>query len=363
MTVTMRRLRAFFFAAALLALPALPARAAENARPVIEEKTLLTPDGTLYGVRAGLALNLGIVGNGLSPSSFVIEWSSRHQDGSVTVGLVPGTEDQSVKRNLDLAFDETSGSLVLLWKEELTILNYLHLAVLKDGEWSQADFLPNLGFTRAYNPQMLLSHQSVRLLDADGRAFTQTRSILSLIWWEDSQYAQARYAPIFLDDTLNASDVVIYDLPSLVGGGGPTSAGNHSPSAYMYPALQPDGPGGSILASFADLNADKQYVLRITYPDDLGKAGPSNPTWLRRRIPVVGVASEGPIADMPIVQSAVTTVVGASYKPTLLWRGDKTVGFTRFDGRRWSSVKVVPLSDTMSYEQARRLIEEMATKN
>jgi len=359
-----RRTLAWLFAAALLALPAFAARAAESNLSAVGEKSLLTPDGTLYVVRAGLAASLGIAGGDISPTATVIEWTSRRQDGTVALGLVPGTVGQNTKRNLDLAYDESSGSLILLWKEEVTILNYLHLAVLRNGVWSQADFLPDSAFTFAFNPRMLLSHQTVRTQDADGKTVAQTRSILSLIWWEDSQDAQARYAPIFLDETVSSSDVVIYDLPSLTGGGdGRTSPGAHSSSSYMYPALQLDGPSGAILASFADLNADKQFVLRITYPDDLGRPGPNNATWLRRRIPVVGVTSEGPIADTPVMQYAVSTVIGASYKPTLLWRGDNAVGYTRFDGKKWSSVKTIPLDDSMSYDRALRLVEEMATKN
>lgn len=358
-----RRLLALLFAAALFGLPAVAARAVENNLSVVGEKSLLTPDGTLYVVRAGLAANLGIAGGDVNPNSYVIEWSSRSQDGTVAVGLVPGTVGQNIKRNLDLAYDEQSGSLILLWKEEVTILNYLHLAIRRNGAWSQADFLPDSAFTFAFNPQMLLSHPVVRTVDADGKAVTQTRSILSLIWWEDSQDAQARYAPIFLDENVSSSDVEIYDLPSLAGGGSAASPGAHSSSSYMYPALQLDGPGGAILASFADLNADRQFVLRITFPDDLGRPGPTNATWLRRRIPVVGVSSEGPIADTPVMIYAVSTVVGASYKPTLLWRADNAVGYTRFDGKKWSSVKTIPLDDSMSYDRAVRLIEEMATKN
>jgi hypothetical protein len=362
--MTRRRLALLLFAAALLALPAIGARAADSGGLIpVEEKSLLAPDGTLYVVRAGFAGNLGIAGGGISPSSFVIEWTSRSQDGTVALGVVPDTEDQNVKSNLDLAYDELSGSLVLLWKEQISILNYLHLAVFRGGVWTQTDLLPNLGFFQAYNPRMLLAHQTVKYQNADGNAVAVTRSILSIIWWEESQYAQARYAPIFLDEDLSASDVKIYDLPATIGGAGAVNYGVRNPGSYMYPALQFDGSSGAILASFADLNADRQFVLRITYPDDLGRSGPTNATWLRRRIPVVGVTSEGPIADTPAMQYAVSTVIGASYKPTLLWRADNAVGYTRFDGKKWSSVKTIPLDDSMSYDRALRLVEEMATKN
>lgn len=367
MTVTSRRIPRLLFAVALLTLPARGAFAAEEevfvSTPFFEEKSLLAPDGTLYVVRAGTAINLGLVGNGINPSDYPIEWTLRRQDGTVGVGLVPDTADSNVKRNLDLAYDEASGSLVLLWKEELSVLSLLHLGIFRNDVWTQPDLLPNPGFAHTYDPQMLLSRLNVRTQDADGKTVTQTHSILSVIWWEEGQYAQARYAPIFLDGDISSSDVQAYDLPATIGGSGASSFGSRSPSSYMYPALQLEGPAGAILASFADLNAGKHYVVRITFPDDLGKPGPSNVTWLRRRIPVVGVASEGPIGDVPVMQAAVTTIIGPSYKPTFVWRDDNAVAYMRFDGKRWSSVKTIPLSDRMPYDRALRLVEGMASKN
>jgi hypothetical protein len=193
---------------------------------------------------------------------------------------------------------------------------------------------------------------------------SQTRTILSVVWWEEAQYSQARYAPIFLDEVSDASDVQVYDLPALVGAGGPTSAGSHPATAFMYPSLQLEGIGGAILASFADLNADKLYVIRIKYPDNLGKPGPDNVTWQRRRIPVVGVASTEPITnDVPVLVDSMKTVVGASYRPALIWTAEGVVGYTRFDGRKWSPAITIPLTDTMTYDRALRLVQEMATRN
>jgi hypothetical protein len=352
------------FAAAFVALAsAASLRAEGTAAPAFEEKSLLASDGTLFVVRSGSAADLGMAGP-LAPSDKIIEWSSRDQDGKVASGIIPGTLNADVKHNLDLAYDEPTDSLVLLWNEELTVLNVLRLGIFRNGEWSVGNLLPSLGMAHAYNPQMFLSHQLVKLQDANGNAVTQTRTLLSVIWWEEAQYSQARYAPIFLDEDPGFSDVQVYDLPSFVGVGGPTATGNHPTGSYMYPSLQAEGIGGALLASFADLSQNKQFVIRITYPDNLGRPGPDNVTWQRRRIPVVGVASEGPISDdLPIFVAGVRTVIGASYRPTLFWNTGTAVAYTRFGGRAWSSVRTIPLSDTMSAERAERLVQEMAVRN
>jgi len=358
--MTKRSLARLACAALLLAFcGALRADEANVSSPY-EEKSLLASDGTLYVVRSGSATDLGIVGGNLAPTDKVIEWSARDQGGKVSQGLIPGSLNSDIKHNLDLAYDEPTGSLVVLWNEELTVLNVLRLGILKNGFWTVGNLLPNLGMAHAYNPQMLLSHQSVKFQDASGNPINGMRTLLSVIWWEEAEFAQARYAPIFLDEP--TSDVQVYDLPATIGNSGPTPSGGHPVGSYMYPSLQLDGIGGSLLASFTDLSVNKQYVVRITYPADLGK--PDSVTWQRRRIPVVGVASDNPIDnDIPVVISGVRTIIGASYHPTLVWTTDTAVGFTRFDGQAWSSARTIPLNDSMSLERALRLVQEMATRN
>jgi len=354
---TFRPFAAAFFAAVVLAAFASPMAA--------EEKSLLATDGTLYEVRAGLAADLGAAGSDLEPADYVIEWAARRQDGSIRMGIVPGTENRNVKRNLDLAFDEASQSLLLLWKEEVTPLNVLQLGIFREGEWTTSTLLPNLGFSKAFNPQMRLSHSTFRWTDADGETVTRNRSILSIVWWEESQYALARYAPIFLDEeNFDLSNVAVYDLPMLVGASGPTTYDDVPSAAYLFPSLHSDGPGGAILASFADLHSRKNVVIRITFPTDLGTPGESNVTWMRRHIPIVGVVGESPLAPTaPVRISSMGTTLGSSYRPTFHWRDGDRLLYTRYDGREWASVKSVPLDETMSYERALSLVVGMASSN
>lgn len=350
----------------LLAALALALGVSALASPAAaEEKSLLSADGTLYQVEAGLAADLGVAGADLEPDDYVIEWAARRQDGTVRVGIVPGTQNFNVKRNLDLAFDEASQSLLLLWKEEVTPLNVLQLGILRDGDWTTSTLLPNLGFSKAFNPQMRLSHSTVRWNDADGRPVTHNRSILSIVWWEESQYALARYAPIFLDeDGFDLSKIAVYDLPLLVGPSGPTTYGDAPSAAYLFPSLHSDGPSGAILASFADLHTKKNVVVRITFPTDLGNPVEGNVTWMRRHIPIVGVVGESPLAPTaPVRVSSMGTTIGSSYRPTFHWRDGNRLLYTRYDGREWASPKAIPLDETMSYERALALVVSMATSN
>jgi hypothetical protein len=332
-----------------------------------EEKTLLTPAGVVYTLRSGNAIDLGVTGPNIRPTDNLIEWTSLDTDGKKSLGVIPNTVGSAQKTNLDVAFDDSTGTLVALWKEELNVVNTLHLGVLSKGTWKALDLLPNLGFAHAYNPQMLLSHSTVHWIDDDGKDAWRARTILSVIWWEESQYAQARYAPVFLGEDLTSTDVTVYDLPTLVGGGGPTDFGDAPQSAYMHPSLQLEGPGGSILASFADLSQQKHFVVRLTFPTDLGQTAPGTMTWLRRRIPVFGVAVTGEIAlSAPATgYKSIFTIIGSSYKPTMLWDEDAAVKYMRLDPAtgKWSAPVGVAITPDMTSDHAMQLVREMASKN
>lgn len=332
----------------------------------VQKKTLLSSDGTIYQVQTGLVSELALAGTGLASDDYAVVWSSVAQDGTQAGGIIPGASNSMPKTSLDLTVDEPTGTVVVLWREENSLLNKIRLAFGKAGSWTLADLLPSVGFPQAYNPQMLLTHQTVHTLDDSGADVFTSRSVLSIIWWEESSYAQARYASFFLDESIDPSQVAIYNLPELVNDQGPTDLQNIPRGAYAFPSLQSEGPSGAILASFAALNSDKHYVVRLSYPTDLGKPAPDNITWLRRRIPVVGIASTGPIAAMPSFDAAsvsVHTVVGSSYKPTLYWLDPAGLHYIRFDGASWSAVRTISLSDGMTYDMAVGLVEGMAQRN
>ena len=329
-----------------------------------QEISILAPTGTLYVVRAGTASELRVAGNYASANENVITWESLGQDGTRQAGLIPGVGGSTVKGNLDLAYDEPSSSLIVLFREDVSLLNVLHLGIFRGGQWTVSDLLPNLGFPHAYNPRMLLSHLIVHTTAADGSDVATTKSLLSIVWLEESGTIQARYAPIFLDEDSSAADVQIFDLPLAVGSSGFSGSTGVPPSAYRYPSLQLEGPGGGILASFADLQGNVQYVVHIGFPTDLGKPGSGNPMWLRRHTPIVGIVGKGPLASsLPSDGVEINTYIGASYQPTFVWSDDKAVRFIRFDGRKWSEVNAITLSDSMSYDRAIRLVQDMATKN
>lgn len=359
------RLRVLLLAALLIALPALGF--------ALEEKSLLTPDGTMHVVRAGKAVDLGIADQTPSPDNYVIDWSSRAQDGTVSMTIVPGTISYQEKRGLQLAFDEPTGKLLLLWIENVSAFSHVRIGVLQNGVWTNSPLMPLQGISNAYNPQMRVTHQTVTQLDEKDKVVSSTVSVLHVSWWEESAAVQARYAALFLDE--NSADhgsLAIYNLPVLVGSVSATSYVDGVPSgAYLYPSLQADGLSGALVASFADLYDEKHKVVRIEFPTDRGKPSEiGNLKWERRHIPIVSIALAGPVArNTPVLahqtdpDGGVVTTIGAGYRPTLSWRDANSLKFTRLDGTDWSAVHSIAIDDTMTYEKAQSLVIAMGERN
>ena len=365
----MRRARFLPLLAALaLLLGAGSARA-------LEEVSLLTTDGTLHDLRSGTAIELGVDGPGIRPDSNLIEWASRAQDGTVSMAILPNTVSAAVKHDLQLAFDDQTGTLLLLWTEDGPY-SQVRVGTLNAGAWTNSGLLPSQGISRAYNPRMLVTHQPVFWLDESGTPQTKTSSILSIVWWEEALVGQGRLATVFLDEqSFDPANLTIYDLPALTGGGGPVSYDGIPGGAYMYPAVQADGLSGAVLASFADLNAQKQRVLRLQFPNNWGKPSdpdpdsPSSVNWKRRHIPIVGVANESPVPRMAPeavdTHDGVRTTIGRGYAPTLSWgnAGATSVNYTRWNGADWDPVRSIAIDDTMTYEHALSLVSGMAQRN
>ncbi|HKD18750.1 MAG TPA: hypothetical protein VKG23_12940 [Thermoanaerobaculia bacterium] len=342
-----------------------------GAASALEEVSLLTSDGTLHDVRSGTALELGVVDNSIPPTAYLIDWTSKAQDGTVTMAILPDTVSYFAKYGLDLVYDDQTSTLLLLWTENISAYSQIRIGVLSNGAWTNSMLVPSSGISQAANPQMLVTHQNVTYLDQTGAPQTKTSSILSIVWWEWGQTAKARYASLFLDEgDFSPSAMTISDVPALIGVSGPTPTAGIPSGAYLFPSLQADGLSGSILIAYADMHDQRERVLRVDFPIDWGNPySPTSMNWKRRHIPIVGVAMDGPVArqapEVADTRDGVHTIIGRGYRPTLSW-GD-TAGdalqYTRLDTTDWGPVRSIAISDQMTYDQATTLIVAMAQRN
>ncbi|HTS01257.1 MAG TPA: hypothetical protein VMN04_01950, partial [Thermoanaerobaculia bacterium] len=249
--------------------------------------------------------------------------------GASTLELVAGTNYGYDSLGEQIEFDETTQTVFVVYTRLRGFFTDVHVAIRRDGQWAEGAFLPNPGLYVSLNAKLVVTRQTYQDFNDAGKAVTKSRSILSIVWWEESTSAQARYAAIFIEDgALQLSDIVAYDLNTLTSTAGPTDSTGLPQSSYMYPAVQRDlSSNGGIFVSFANLATHTQQVLRIGFPDDYTQPAPPSGTTsggrtaVGRHTPIGRGYTESAIPwtiDLPF-NVAVGTVVSPEGMPTYYW--------------------------------------------
>lgn len=328
-----------------------------------EEKSLLTPDGVLYHVQAGVYSSFEPSGTAAAPSDYVIHWNSQSQSGNLASGIIPGTNNPDLKDQFDIAYDALSQSLFLVWNDRVSMINSVQFAVYQKGIWTQSQLLPSGVFSFANRPQIVITHQTVQDLDSEGGEVDTARSVISVIWWEASSKPHARFAPIFLENgSIDLSAIQIYDLPELVGSNSVVVSAILQNPLYMNPGIQQDGFSAGIVAAFGDAASGNLQVVRIGFPSDF--RGSADPLGGRHSIVILGQNSLPMPSSVPASPTRLGAIVGGGYQPTVYWQPDDgSVSYSVAANGSWSDVRSVALTPSLGVDAALVLISQMATQN
>ena len=287
------------------------------------------------------------------------------------VEVVDGTLDSSVEGSVSVELEEKTGTLFVAYTKANGLMADMHVAIRRDAVWSGQDILPNQGIYLSINPKVAVTRQQYVDFDSQGLPVTKTRSIFSLIWWEESGPSQARYAPIFVEDgALRVDAIQAWNLNELAGAAGYTDPTGLPVSSFSYPAVQADPTAnGGVLATFANLATRKQQVLRITFPDDLTKLAPAGATKVpdealaRSHVPIGRSAGEGRVPLQMDTLSEVEATVSQKGVTTFLWVEAATMRFIRSDDSEQTQPRQLALRPDFSAEKAARLVRVLAEKN
>lgn len=329
-----------------------------------QQAKILTPDGTLFQFTTGNYGTLVPGGTAAAPGSDVILWTATTQSGQVQSGVIPGTDSNDYKNQLGLAYDSLSQSLFLVWNDHILGLNAINFAVYQKGLWVQSSLLPSGSFTFADNPQIAITHQTMETLDANGNTVNTPRSIISVIWWEDSVTPHARFAPIFIDPSgVDLSDVTIYDLPTLAGSSLKLVTTYLTNPVFEFPSLQGNAFGSDLLATFGDIATNSFDTLQIEFAWDYRHMDGG------RHVIVILNHQQNPMPfpDMftgSEAPSSIGTIIGGGYNPTIYWQNsDSSVSYSKFGGTAWGNVKTLALTPSLTLDSAVSLVRSMALQN
>jgi hypothetical protein len=357
-------------ASALVGLVACVAVAATCANRADAASAVLAKDGTLYEV---FPTSYGDVIPGANASDAemrVLALRTTPPGGKAAVEIVGGTANDFFKLETSIEFDEATQSVFIVYSRVRGFFSDVQVTIRRDGAWADGSFLPNPGLYISVSPQLLVTRQTYKDVDADGLPVTKSRSILSITWWEESGSSQARYAAVFIEDgSLRLEDVTAWNLNELNGKFGPTDNSGLPLSSYAHPGLQRDaGTNGGVLVSFANLATRTHQVIRLSFPDDLTKLTPPSTlmpgqrtSYVRGHNPIGRSFTENRLPgqiDLPF-QVAVGTFISPAGVPTFYWRTDTGLTYLRGDS---STLFTIPFRPDFPADRALAVVRDMSER-
>lgn len=338
---------------------------------------VLSKNGTLYEVfpttYGQLAPDWPNHPDGATP---VLALRTTSPGGATTTELVAGTNYGYDSLGEQIEFDETTQTVFVVYTRLRGFFTDVRVAIRRSGLWAEGAFLPNPGLYVSMNARLVVTRQTYRDLNDMGNPVSKSRSILSIVWWEESDSSQARFAAIFIEDGgLQLRDIVAYDLNGLTNRTGATDSTGLPQSSYMYPAVQRDlSSNGGVSVSFANLATRTQQVLRIGFPDDYtapeapqtpsgGSSSPSRTT-NARHTPIGRGYTESQIPwgiDLPFTLP-VGTIVSPSGLPTYFWTTGSSLLYVRGDAVSQPPV-TIPLRPDFGVDRALSVVRDMAERD
>lgn len=356
-------------------LPILPVLAAlvALALPAKADTVLLTKSGTLYEVYPSTYGEL-VSGATSADAKMPVLALRVTAPGAAepALELVGGTVDQDPDRAWALEYEPDTDTVFVVYTKASGFMTNVQVAMRRRGAWSARTILANPGLYLSLNPRAVVTRQQITDADADGKAVTKMRSIVSLVWWEESGPSQARYAPVFVEDgVLRLDEVEGYNLNELAGATGPTVAGGLPFSAYQFPALQRDpATNGGVLVSFANLADGTQTALRVTFPDDMkaliaeAPEGVSPTAWAEARahVPVGREMSKGTIPSGIDSQTEVSAFISQGGVTNFYWPDAGSLRYIGSDAKPGEAPKTILLRPDFSAEKAVNALREMTAR-
>ena len=236
----------------LLVLGLVPAGAVLAAnRPGV-----LGSEGEIYFVRAGAYRELFPQGKEASPDSRVLALEVNRPNKPVERLLVPDTEGPEVESFPFLLFEETSQSIVLIWRKDTNVFHQnLNLSSFQAGRWSETIEVTANPFATKTTPQVTMTGDEYEIRNADGTMEAVKRTILHVIWWEEGSAGdKVLYAPLTLLNGVYTGSHPVFAINDFdTQAGSPAAfAAEIAPELVQSPRIQSGRNDHSVVISFAN---------------------------------------------------------------------------------------------------------------
>lgn len=338
------------------------------------DSAVITKDGTLYEVFEARYDALYPGAYGTSEGRYpVLGLRKTPSGGAPVTEIVEGTLDNGLEGQASVVYEPLTQTVFIAYSKYQGVMASVHVAIRRNERWVEGDIIPNPGLYLSLNPNVVVTRQ--RFTDFDGTSgatIQKWRSIFSIVWWEEGNRSQARYASVFIEDgLLRLDNIVAHNLNDLSGASGSTSTSDLPFSSYQFPSVQWDpAANGGVRVSFANLATRTQLVTSITFPDDIRLVVPPGATvadhyaYARARTPIGRTQGSGfNIPEDVNTMNAVGTIISTTGVPTFYWSEGNTVQFLRADSPHGSTIKAITLRPDFSRDKAVSVIREMALRD
>ena len=290
---------------------------------------------------------------------------SATKDGSELVhSVVPfpigiaGSNDTQIQ----VAADNLTGKVAVVWQRNWGAgASEIMLAVWKDGAWLQVSHLSQDMSVNPRNPAIRLTTVTTTAPDAanPGQTITVSDSFLHVVWWEGSDQSYGEYGLLRL--TADADDPTAYvqqDLDGFVGIG--LACGVPVPAQVLeHPLFASQGAADRAEIFFGSQRLCLFLLLDVHFALD-PSSGPGATIQRRRHMPIFGVAAAFPMTTN-LAMDGVRVVLGTNLMPVAYRMDGQAIDYVTYTSDTgWSPLRTLPLSDTLTVDQAIPLVENLA---
>jgi hypothetical protein len=267
--------------------------------------------------------------------------------------------------NIQVAADETTGSVLVVWQRNWARgVSEVLAARWTNGQWDATERLSTDVFANPRNPSLRLASKSTSVGTDDAAPITDSFAIV--VWWEGVDTVQHGSLAIIrlTDESGDLADRQTYDLDDFI----PLTISCRAPApaeVLEHPLFASVADRDRALVFFGSEEDCFFFLLQVDFQlsDGTGGNDPVDGIGLvaqrRRHMPIFGVKKVFLIPHGFDLQAS-RIVVGPNLKPVAYHMGNAQLEYVVYSDSQWSAPKTLPITDGLTLDQAIPLVENLA---
>ena len=227
----------------------------------------LGADGEVFMARAGTYKSLFPRGKATAAENIVVALDVTRPGEPLERLLVPGTEGDDAESAPFVVYEETSRSLYLVWQSRTGGVHpSLNLISLRDEVWGGLIEVTSNPYAEKAAAQVAVTHDEYQIAGPAGTTGKVHRTILHLIWWEESSSGnKILYTPITLIEGVFSGYLPVFTVNDFASGTEDLAATTAlTPQLARAPRIEKGRNDHTVVLSFANEKTGRLSVVEIS---------------------------------------------------------------------------------------------------